>query len=198
MLGVPEWIRTTDKPALGAIENFKGKKRVREFYAMAPEDAFELLRAIAEINGLEKNLKLIQPKEEDLKAEQLADAIETEAGIRRRSEAITKEEYFTNKNPEMVELYTIIEKRLCSELPDFEEYVIPDYIGLKKQGKYFVEFQLQQNKIRVMTLLPQKTYSIGNRVPENFLWTLKYRTYISNEQNVEELVELIKESYELR
>ena len=45
-------------PNLRSIDNVEGKKRVREFYAMAPEDAYEILEAVAEINGLKENLKL--------------------------------------------------------------------------------------------------------------------------------------------
>lgn len=48
-------------PDLRAIENFNGKQRVGEFYAMSPEDAYELLKAIAEIHGLESRLKLATP-----------------------------------------------------------------------------------------------------------------------------------------
>jgi hypothetical protein len=62
-------------PDLRSIESFEGKKRVREFYAMSPEDAFELLRAIAEINGMESNLKLIAPNKEEKQAEKLAEEI---------------------------------------------------------------------------------------------------------------------------
>lgn len=45
-------------PNLRSIDNVEGKKRVREFYAMTPEDAYEILEAIAEINCLKENLKL--------------------------------------------------------------------------------------------------------------------------------------------
>lgn len=62
-------------PDLRSIESFEGKKRVREFYAMTPEDAFELLRAIAEINGMENNLKLIAPNKEERQAEKMANEI---------------------------------------------------------------------------------------------------------------------------
>jgi len=62
-------------PDLRSIESFEGKKRVREFYAMTPEDAFELLRAIAEINGMERCLKLIAPNKEEKQAEKLAEEI---------------------------------------------------------------------------------------------------------------------------
>ena len=62
-------------PDLRSIESFEGKKRVREFYAMSPEDAFQLLRAIAEINGMEHKLKLIAPNQEEKQAEKLAEEI---------------------------------------------------------------------------------------------------------------------------
>lgn len=62
-------------PDLRSIESFEGIKRIREFYAMSPEDAFELLRAIAEINGMQCNLKLIAPNKEEKQAEQLAEEI---------------------------------------------------------------------------------------------------------------------------
>lgn len=63
-------------PDLRAIENFDGKKRVREFYAMTAEDAYGLLKSIAEINGMEDNLKLIKPSQEEIKQEQIAEEIE--------------------------------------------------------------------------------------------------------------------------
>ena len=34
-------------PNLRSIDNFNGQKRVREFYAMSPEDAYSILEAIA-------------------------------------------------------------------------------------------------------------------------------------------------------
>ena len=185
-------------PNLRSIDNFEGKKRVREFYAMTKEDAYFLLEAIAEIHGCKDKLKRIQPTKDEQVDEEIAERIETETGIRRGNQPITKEEYLSTKKPDMVTLYNIIEKRLHSEISNIEEYVLPQYIGLKKNGKYFAEFHLQQNKIQVMTLLPDGKYSIGGRVPENFLWTLKYRVYISSEKDVDELIEIIKESYNKR
>jgi len=52
-------------PNLRAIDNFNGQKRVREFYAMSPEDAYSILLAIAEIHGMEENLHLIPPSVEE-------------------------------------------------------------------------------------------------------------------------------------
>ncbi len=44
-------------PNLRSIENFNGKQRIREFYAMSPEDAYSILEAIAEIHGCADKLK---------------------------------------------------------------------------------------------------------------------------------------------
>ena len=44
-------------PELRSQEEVNGKKRIREFYAMSPEDAYAILEAIAEINGYKHRLK---------------------------------------------------------------------------------------------------------------------------------------------
>ncbi len=62
-------------PNLRSIENFNGQKRVREFYAMKPEDAYAILEAIAEIHGCTDKLKLIEPSVEEIEAEGLAQEI---------------------------------------------------------------------------------------------------------------------------
>lgn len=40
-----------------SMEKIDGKKRIWEFYAMTPEDAYSILEAIAEINGYKHSLK---------------------------------------------------------------------------------------------------------------------------------------------
>lgn len=65
-------------PNLRSIENFNGQKRVREFYAMSPEDAYSILEAIAEIHGCTHNLSLISPSKEEIRAEETAKEVDTE------------------------------------------------------------------------------------------------------------------------
>lgn len=66
-------------PNLRSIENFNGQKRVREFYAMPPEDAYSILEAIAEIHGCVNKLKLSKPSEDELVAEETAREIVEES-----------------------------------------------------------------------------------------------------------------------
>ena len=64
-------------PDLRSIEEFNGKKRVREFYAMTPEDAYSILETIAEINGLKDQLVLVKPSKEQIKDEKEAEEVRT-------------------------------------------------------------------------------------------------------------------------
>lgn len=77
-------------PNLRSIENFNGQKRVREFYAMPPEDAYSILEAIAEIHGCADSLKLITPTEEETQAEETAKAVDTETTERAANFSFTK------------------------------------------------------------------------------------------------------------
>ena len=65
-------------PNLRSIDNFNGQKRVREFYAMSPEDAYAILEAIAEIHGCSDRLTLVKPSEEEIVAEETAKEIVAE------------------------------------------------------------------------------------------------------------------------
>lgn len=63
-------------PNLRSIDNFKGQKRVREFYAMSPDDAYSLLEAIAEINGQSDKLKRIAMTADEQEAEETAEEVD--------------------------------------------------------------------------------------------------------------------------
>ena len=65
-------------PNLRTIDDVKGQKRVREFYAMAPEDAYSILEAIAEINSRTEKLKLYEMNQDENVAEETAEEIEAE------------------------------------------------------------------------------------------------------------------------
>ncbi len=60
-------------PDLRAIEEFDGKRRIREFYNMTSEKAYKILQAIAQINGLEEKLHKVKPSEKDLDEEETAE-----------------------------------------------------------------------------------------------------------------------------
>ena len=65
-------------PNLRSIENFNGKQRVREFYAMSPEDAYSILEAIAEIHDCSDRLNRITMDDAQRQAEETAQEINEE------------------------------------------------------------------------------------------------------------------------
>ena len=62
-------------PELRSTEEVDGKRRIREFYAMTPEDAFSILEAIAEINDYRYRLKKWKATATEQREEALAQEI---------------------------------------------------------------------------------------------------------------------------
>ena len=66
-------------PNLRSIDEFEGKKRIREFYAMDAEEAYSLLEAIAEINGLKDNLHRVALTTKEIKEDEKAESVRAES-----------------------------------------------------------------------------------------------------------------------
>ena len=62
-------------PELRSMEEIDGKKRIREFYAITPEDSYAILEAIAEINGYKHRLKKWKATVAEQKDEAMAQEI---------------------------------------------------------------------------------------------------------------------------
>lgn len=62
-----------------SIDDFNGQKRVREFYAMQPEEAYAILEAMVEIHDCKENLKRVVPSDIEAQEERLAQEIDTES-----------------------------------------------------------------------------------------------------------------------
>lgn len=69
----------TLNPDLRTIETFDGKERVKEFYAMSAEDAYELLSCIAKISGTEDRLQRMQPEGHEILDQKIADEVKETA-----------------------------------------------------------------------------------------------------------------------
>lgn len=60
---------------LRSAENIDGKNRVREFYQMSAEDAYQLLKCIANISGTTDRLKLYKQSKQEAAEEKQAEEI---------------------------------------------------------------------------------------------------------------------------
>ena len=185
-------------PTLRAIDTFNGKPRKKEFYAMSKEDAYSLLEAIAEIHDRADKLKLYPISVNDKIAEDTAELVEIEISGQKKTQPISLGEYLNNKNQDMVGIYRKLQTDIFDALDGVEMYVLPQYIGWKVKGIYFAEIHIQRNRIMMLTLKPSQDYTIGNKVPDNFLWSLNYRSYFDSVDKIEEAKCIIKESYNQR
>ncbi|MDE6945582.1 MAG: GIY-YIG nuclease family protein [Anaeroplasmataceae bacterium] len=87
-------------PNLRSIEEFNGKKRVREFYAMEADEAYSILETIAEINGLQENLVLVNPTDKEKEDENQAKEIRELSFNRHHFKNIKFYSSLTNKSYE--------------------------------------------------------------------------------------------------
>lgn len=77
-------------PSLRAKDNIDGRERKREFFEMSAEDAYDLLRCIAKINGLEENLVLVEPTTKEMEDED-------EATTKRKSTQLPKMDWLIDQ-----------------------------------------------------------------------------------------------------
>lgn len=181
-------------PDLRSIDNVDGKKRIREFYAMSKEDAYALFEAIAEINGLSDNLHLVEPTKKDKKEENIAKEINDE-------DIDYNEEYHLNKAPkDIVSLYNSLKNAVSSKF-DFE--IIPHkmYIAFKHNNKNVFDVKLMKSKLWLWINMPKGSLND----PKEFTRDVSnighfgngdYDLSISNENEIDYVVFLIKQSYD--
>ena len=165
---------------------------------MTKEDAYSLLEAIAEIHDRTDKLKLYPISKEDKIAADTAELIEIESSSKQKSKPITLKEYLNTKNPDLIDIYQKLQNNVYDTLSGVEMHVLPQYIAWRVNGICFTEIHLLKNNIRMLTLKPNKDYNIGNNVPDNFLWSLNYRSYINSINDLEEAQEIILDSYNQR
>lgn len=65
-------------PSLRAIQQYNGRMRKREFFAISAEDAYAVFEAMAEIHGCPERLKRWKTTKEELIDEEVAEIIENE------------------------------------------------------------------------------------------------------------------------
>ena len=93
------------------------------------------------------------------------------------------------------DLYNELIGRL-DNLIEFSTYQTNNYIALRnKYDRNICEIHFYKKKITVHTLTPRKKYDIGEQVPDSFGWTLNYRTNITSVEELDDVIEIIIDSY---
>lgn len=177
-------------PELRSVENINGKERKREFYAMPKEQAYGILKSIATINNLEKNLVLVEPTREELADEEEAAEIE--------NTPLTFEQFYINKNERLIKLHEKLFDKFKQTHNEVYEEVTPNYIAIRNvKGKNICEVHILKSKIRINTRVPRdERLLIGEKVPDTHLWVLNYSIYFDNEKEIDKVVEVLTDVYD--
>ena len=176
-------------PQLRTIENINGKERKREFYAMSAEEAYNILDAIAQINGLEENLICcVKTKQQEME-ENLAKE------IKEYSEDVLVKNYPFTSN-----LY----EKLKNEILKLKDvYIEPKkkYIAFKHKTNV-CDVVLRKDRIVVFINLPIGSLDDPKSVCEDITYKGHWGNgdYCINIYNVDEIeyaLSLIMQSYEV-
>lgn len=176
-------------PNLRSIENYNGKERKREFYAMTKEQAYGILKSIAEINNLEKNLVLVDPSSDEQEDELEANEIE--------NTPIDFKSFYINKNERLIKLHEILFNEFQKLHKEVYEEVTPNYIALRNEkGKNICEIHIYKTKICIVTREPlNDELKIGEKVPETYLWALNYKIFLDKEEEIDKVVKALDDIY---
>lgn len=178
-------------PNLRTIDTFDGKKRKKEFYAMTADDAYNILKTIAKISGTEDRLQKMTPEGHEIIDEQTAEEIEN-------NKSYTEKDLLIKGDDSTVKLYEKLKEKILSlgnVIVEPKKY----YIAFKSP-KNFTDISIQKYNLVVFINLKKgklidpecettDVSEIGHQGNGD------YRMYVSNEDQLDYVISLIKQSY---
>ena len=138
-------------PDLRAIETFDGKPRVREFYAMSPEEAYGILSSIASISGTAERLKMVDPVGHEIEDQKTAEKIQdAESGL------YTEKAHLDNTTEAIRELYMYFKGQIM-QIDGMA--VVPKklYMSFRQNDVIIVSVTLLASKLRAVINVPYGT-----------------------------------------
>lgn len=183
-------------PDLRAIETFDGKPRVREFYNMSADDAYELLSCIASISGTNGKLKKRTFTGSEVEDANLAKDCQ-ESGVVK----YTEKDHKKHGSKQIIELYKKLKNRILS-LGGVSTKPQKLYIAFKKTTNV-CDVEIQRNKLKITINLKKGQLTdpkgIARDVSNTGHWgNGDYRIILSDDEMLSDVMELIKQSYDVQ
>lgn len=179
-------------PNLRAIDTFDGKKRKKEFYAMSADDAYNILKTIATVSGTVDRLHKLTPEGHEIIDEQTAEDVEN-------SIVYTEERHLAKGSKETIALY---EKLKNDILKLGNVKIVPKklYIAFKSP-KNFTDVEIQKNNLKIYINMAKGTLKDTDNktidISDTGHWgNGDYKMYISDENELDYAMQLIKQSYD--
>ena len=180
-------------PELRAIETFDGKKRVREFYNITADDAYEILHTIASISNTKSKLKKITPEGHEILDEKIAEEMQ-DSLVAKYSE----EEHLIRSSPKIRELYKLFKGKIMA-LGDITVIPKKKYIIFKsdnricdvvvKKSKIVIYLDFVDGKFIDPDKMVRDVSKIGHWGNGN------YEISFNNEDDLDYAVNLIKQEH---
>lgn len=181
-------------PGLRSIDEFDGKPRVREFYNMSVDDAYEILRSIALISGTTDRLKKMKPEGHEVLDEELAIEIQN-SGIVSYDEAT----HLAHGSLNIQQLYDEIKNQILSF--DDSIYIEPKklYIAFKMDSN-ICDIEIQRSKLKITVNLSKGKLNDPDKLAKDVSSTGHwgngdYTIVLSDNEMLDYAVNLIKQSY---
>lgn len=182
-------------PDLRAIETFDGKKRVREFYNMSAEDAYEILDSIAHISGTTGKLKRMKPE-----GHEVQDEIEAEEMQKYSRIQYSEDDHLSHSSQLTSDLYFKLKDRILQ----FDNIDIDPkklYIAFKGATN-ICDVEIQNSKLKVTINMKKGTLSdpgnISKDISNKGHWgNGDYETYVRHDSDIDNVMALIKQSYDV-
>lgn len=148
-------------------------------------------------------LSFLKEVREDIPEIQEVDYSSRDTYFKGEKGEIKVSEYLRNKEQNLTEYYFEFFENLKTRIPSLYEIATKNYIALKcaETTKKIAEIHIQNSKksICIITKSPKgDDVTIGEKLPENFLWTLNYRIYLKENEKFKQAINIIFEAFESR
>lgn len=181
-------------PDLRAVETFDGKPRVREFFNMSAEDAYDMFDSIAKLSGTQDKLRLIAPTADDCQDEKTADEMQNAD-----KPVYTEEEHLLHSSEYTKQLYeTLKRKVLALENVDIEPKKL--YIAFKTTTN-ICDVEIQRRKLKITVNMQngklKDPLGITKDVSNTGHWgNGDYEVSLFDSDMLDDVMKLIMQSYE--
>ena len=179
-------------PDLRAIETFAGKSRVREFYAISPEDAYGILSSIAAISGTADRLKMVDPTGQEIEDEKIAAEVqEAETNL------YTEQTHLDNTTEEIRKLYGYFKDKIM-EIDGMVAVPKKLYMSFRQNDAIIVSVTLLASKLRAIINVPFGTLDDPQQLVRDMSKTGHWATgdcqiTATNKETVDYIIELVKQ-----
>ena len=181
-------------PDLRSIDTFNGKPRIREFYNISAEDAYDILHSIAMISGTVDKLKMVAPEGHEIEDEK-------EAAENSDAENIVykEEDHFLHSTPKTKKLYETLRSKLTA-LEGVEILPRKLYVAFKTTTN-ICDVEIQQKKLKVTINMKMgeldDPQNLTKNVEHKGSWgNGDYQFLFEEEDQLDYLMNLIMQSYD--